>query len=753
MITLTFNITLKSNYHVGAGYGRGFDLDSVLLREADNRVVIRGTTLSGLLRDGARRLLELPASSKYGNGTVRILGRLFGEPARIKRWRFGSAHLVEERCDDSQAVQRVRIDPCMRRAEPRKLFSQEEGLAGQVFRFTLVCSNSDPSSLDEAALLVAAARNVRQLGRSRRRGLGECAIHLTGVEGMEENGKRADKSWEEWFLERFDQVWLRGTPASIAERPTKFDISTVDIHIGDQVRVRVIARLDEPLLAAQRSPAGNQFDTQQFIPGSVLLGALAGKAAEGNDLSQPGAYQNFVSLFLRGGVNFPMLYPAYHYQDYLYPCIPAPLGLLTCNVNSFNNDTEGHGAFPARLNSDQNKVASYEKCPFCNNKLEPVSGFLILKQGETTYQPKRLTEMHIRINDETQRVNKGDLFGYTVLAAGQYFAGDLVCANEGIWQKLQKMSGAVKRAPVTLYLGKGRQRGYGRVTVWLERYQGGPLTWIQKPFAQRVTDKAKEFSLTLLTDTIISDPWGRQPNGFSLEWLEPTLGLGKLEIREAYARTRIIDSFNGTLGLPRWRDLALTGGSVAWLRLVNDPPHDLVVRMQRLEVEGIGLRRNQGFGQIAFNHPVYEHRQDLKESAIALDQQMRLRIQSNPDIFLELWEEQLDRALSQQPSLDPRFESVARWLHSNSQIPPSELIKVLGDFGEPTAELIVAIGGQEEYGQRNKVSWLSEWIGAFKVIVGLLKDLQDKDPGYWRVGIDCLAESMVVIARKKGGKS
>jgi CRISPR-associated protein Csx10 len=55
MLLLTFEINLKSNYHIGAGYGKGFNLDSALLREAGGRAIIRGTMLTGLLRDGARR--------------------------------------------------------------------------------------------------------------------------------------------------------------------------------------------------------------------------------------------------------------------------------------------------------------------------------------------------------------------------------------------------------------------------------------------------------------------------------------------------------------------------------------------------------------------------------------------------------------------------------------------------------------------------------------------------------------------------
>jgi CRISPR-associated protein Csx10 len=201
MLTLTFEITLLSNYHSGAGYGKGFGLDSALLREADGALVLRGSGLAGLFRDSVYRLLKLKPLRQHDADEVQE--RLFGSPAQPKRWHFSSARPVERQSADAQIVQRVRIDPRTRRAEPRKLFSQEEGNAGQVFRFTITCAATDEAALDDAALLVAAARYIRQLGRSRRRGLGECVIHLTEVSGMKQI---SPDSWEAWFLERFERA-------------------------------------------------------------------------------------------------------------------------------------------------------------------------------------------------------------------------------------------------------------------------------------------------------------------------------------------------------------------------------------------------------------------------------------------------------------------------------------------------------------------------------------------------------------------
>lgn len=748
MLTLKFEIQFDSNYHVGAGYGKGFNMDSALLREADGTPVLRGSTLAGLLHDGACRLLRLPPLKKQC--TNEILERLFGTPKQAKHWRFTSARPAEKNLEDSQPINRVRIDPRTRRAEEGKLFSQEEGVAGQKFCFSITCPFDDEAALDEAAILVAAARNVRQLGRSRRRGLGECVIHLNEVAGIAEDLNPTSHSWEDLFLKRFDLAWMQGNPSNRnsmnAEIPS--EIQTIHVPTGPAIRVMMIVRLDEPLLIAQRASAGNQYDTRPFIPGNLLMGALAGMAAERCDLANPKIYHDFIEIFLRGGIKFPMLYPGYYYSSNLYPTIPAPLGLINCSAVPFQRN-EGHGAYPA-VENKQNR------CPKCNTRLEPVDGFLILKRKPPQMMNiQRSSELHIRINEKTQRVAKGDLYGYTAMSAGQYFIGELICANEVIWQRLQKITRIAERTPLTCRLGKARSRGYGQVTVWFEQCDEPSQTWIQIPLNRRVSDSSQMLTLTLLTDTIINNSWGQQATGFEQDCLESALGLGHLEITDVYARTRVVDGFNSTLGLPRWRETALVAGSVAWIRLV-DPPKDWAERMQTLESEGIGLRRNEGFGCIAFNHPVYYQRQELRDSAIGLDQKMRLGSSQNLSRFMEEWEDKLDVLLPQERRLDAPFQTLARWMHTQGDASPQDWIdqfSSLGDFeiafGQPDKALIAAIG-ENEYGKRSKDNFfIKDGKSSIEAICIALEWLNKQDSRQWRGGIERLAEWVAALASDK----
>ena len=756
-LKLTFEITLRSDYHVDAGHGLGFGVDAALQRDADGVPVLRGSGIVGLLRGSLERLATLPPLKKYGKkDKVNLPDRLFGTAAKPKRWYFTSARPADLEQplpqntwhpgqDGAQQVSRTRVDPRTRRAKPGQLFSKEVGDGSLKFRFKATCHATDDAALDEAALLVAAARYVRQLGGSRRRGLGECVIHLTQVGGALESFDATEAG----FLQRFREAWLDGTPhpsedESAAEYPTALSIPAYD---GSNKRIRFVVRLDEPLVIAERAAAGNQFDTRHAIPGGVIRGALAGRAARCNDLSDPQTYVEFVSLFLRGGITFPNLYLAYHHENNLYPTVPAPLGLLTCEVDPFGQRREGHGLWT--IGSPE---AQERKCPICDGRLKPVSGFMVLKQkGPYTVVPGEKVELHIRIDPESNRVSRGDLYGYTVLNAGQYFVGELICAGENAWTRLQALTGLEDKEFFSLRLGKARRRGYGRVKVWMERCDDQPVTWLQIPLEERVPNLEAPVTLTLLTDALIVDRWGRQAAEFDREWVEQELGLGSVRVVNASSRAKGVDGFNGQTGLPRWRDQVLQAGSMAVIEFTS-PPQDWQTRMKSLEAAGIGLRCNEGFGCIAFNPPVYEKCQSVTGSNIRLPKKMRLDDSVDPKRpFARRWETKLKEDSGFKHCRDQRFISVARMLHTHADESPEELIGRLKEFGEPDTALIETI---DEYGDRSEDNFFKKEVSdggkkGLDKVREYLNNLKQENDDLWPLGIQMLAERIAAAVDSK----
>jgi len=793
-LVLTFEIELGSDYHVGAGYGRGKEIDSVLLRDADGVPVIRGTSLSGLLRDGLYRLLQHEPLRVHYRPQCRSSGltredsapdycageetcpvcRLYGTPEHPKGCAFSSARPAgfptplaakewHKNKYGSFPVRRARISPRTRRAEPRKLFSQENGDARLRFRFTASWTANDAATLDEASLLVAAARNVRQLGRSRRRGLGECLFRLVDAKGVTDI---AAVSCQDWFLDRFYERWLSGKSERKSINYAVPTTQPAQILSGEPVRILCIARLDEPLIIAERSPAGNQYDTRLFIPGTALRGGLASLAAQRADLGAAGSYGDFLAAFLREGVWFPALYPAEHKNNYLYPSIPLPHDLLTCKLAPFGSGETWHYHEQEEHHYGYASRNELEDCPVCKEKGHeisqgPFSGFAALRPGEISkFEPALDTELHIRIDPASNRASRGDLYGYTALEAGQYFLGEMVCASQEAWEKFQALTGIAEKKPVQIRLGKAARRGYGLITLWLEQRNDRQLPWIRLPLKDRLPDVTQPFTLTLLTDAVITDNWGRMAAGFEEEWLERELGLGKVEIINAFSSGAVVDGFNSHLGLPRWRDIALSAGSAVGLRL-PELPDDWSDRMEQLERGGIGLRRSEGFGRLAFNHPIYRLKEGVSRAEIPLPEPMRLSSAGSGQDpvkekkFIIDWDKRLAEFTDDREKKlgdlckDSRFTALARWIHSYSENDPDELLQKIGNLGEPDDALIEMIG-KNEYGDRSKENFFTkEGREGLELVRKLLRAIKTENPAFWRVGMKMLAGRIEAAADSK----
>lgn len=763
---LQFCLILDSDYHVGAGHGIGSQTDSALLRDDDGVPVLR-STIQGLLRDGLRRLLqESPlgvhfqqAQERHHTDRVEAedggvaaycaetddcpLCRIMGTPVVPKRWFVSSARPVglegplQRRPDWSgaQVAARVRIDPRVRRAEPRKLFRQEEGDRRLVFTFTVDGPPDSEMASDEAALLVAGARMVRRLGSARRRGRGACILHVAGPDGQ------PDREAEDQWLTRFEKAWLNH-PRTIKE--IDGDRSTTAVWTRtlradhSPVRRRIIVRTDEPVVIASRAEAGNLFDGLDHINGTTLWGALATHAAEkwqlkGQDddfYRSSAAYQAFRDLLLRGWVRISPLYPAYQKINTLYATIPAPLDLLTCKVyrgfQAGENDLDHHGAWGY---ADQVEMdADCRLCQESGNRdipLVPVGGFLPVKQiTEQSYNTRLRSELHPRINPVTQRVAGGDLYGYVALETGQFFMGEIWSRNQDAWDALCELTGVLEEETAfNLRLGKAIRRGYGKVTVYLEEAGEIPL-WYGQPLDKRKPapspDGSLTLTLTLLTDTILPDAWGRFRQTLDDPvWLEELLNHpfaeekpfclerdeeGRPQTINTFCQTRHADGFNNQLGLPRWRDLALVAGSAVGFRLAppeGDPTdwyQRLLKRLQDIERNGIGLRRSEGFGFVAFNHPVYQGGRDLAGTRtgrvipdiLRLGTAQASNTEPSSDglvelVFIQKWSFGLQHEFKPErfrQAKDAPWEAVARWLWHAADRPVDALTQELRSFGE-----------------------------------------------------------------------
>lgn len=805
-IHLEFDIEFRSDFHIGAGHGLGLQVDSALLRDPDNVPVIRGTVLTGLLRESLMNLLNLAplsthrrceASGLKSEHDHKFCGQfapeetdcpvcaVFGSPRRMKHWHISSArpadfiapqmHSQDWRPGETaaQVTTRVRVNPKTRRAEENKLFTREEGDGSLHFRFTAECLTADETAWREAEWLTTAARMLRNLGAGKRRGYGECEIHLV------------DRSAETALLDRFGKR-LNGEAIKPLAAETKTEATPLVLPPNPSehaYRVRVLLRTDEPLLIARRAEAGNQFESLESVPGSVLRGALAWRVARlaGNRLDNHASieYQNFATLLFRDAIRFSALLPIEmntKYQGYL--ALPAPRDLLTCELHPGyhgKSKAEGHGVWSLARGGEPSE------CPICAKgddaagkkaakvKLESVNGFVsLVRDGRSKFRPKQTSEMHIRIEPESGRVRTGDLFGYVSLEPGQYFVGEITCTNESVWQTLRQMAD-LKPLDQTneLRLGKAGWRGYGKTSVIFE--SATQSSWYGSDITERVKSPA-EVVMLMVSDAIVVDSWGRYQRGFDKHWIKRELGLpeacevavdasGGADL--SFSAVRAVDAFNAKLGLPRARDMAMVAGSCVRLSFTGIELADLVRELARVESQGIGVRRDEGFGRVAFNHSVHDRNlaawkgDSLDLSPLVLDDRTsRLHPTTALIQFMLDWMKKLDDEFRSGASKfkDERFEAVARLLHVSRKTSAGEVRNELDHMGKMEELLPETLQGRDK---KNffETDGKSGMDAIDKLLDEMVAELRRLDLGSnsqaWRIGLQMLAARIAELAHQK----
>lgn len=362
-----------------------------------------------------------------------------------------------------------------------------------------------------------------------------------------------------------------------------------------------------------------------------------------------------------------------------------------------------------------------ESCANCGSSvpLVPLNKFLAVRDGANPTEVILREEMHPRVDPHLQRVATGNLFGYVGTESGQYFMGEIWCKDDSAWQTLCQLTGVTKKeAAFPLRLGKATRRGYGLVTVYLEEVKSDEAQqvpwWRGKPLKERVIEIDKPITLTLLTDTIVTDVWGRFRQTVDASFLVECIGSEFVACDgspiQVFCKSGYVDNFNNHLGLPRWRDIALKAGSAVGFRLKKPPEDDapreqwldsLYNRLGELEETGIGLRRNEGFGQVAFNHPVYNAGQGVSGTNIQIPPELQLaeepqrgtakEVQAEfkmvKDWVMELREKKkfavtcFCKGNESTNEEEKNWGAVARWLHNEAEQPIEHLKEGLDGFG------------------------------------------------------------------------
>lgn len=317
-------------------------------------------------------------------------------------------------------------------------------------------------------------------------------------------------------------------------------------------------RLDAPLTvgylngSSRAADKSNYIDTRTCLPGSVLRGFVATELAHKN----PQWFEDHKKELLSDCLRFTNAFPVLGGKS----TIPTPSGFYSDKPEKvfysiFERDVEA-GEKRARLGS------------YC------VPEGPVLATGTPG-----LTDI-MRINRK-----KNGIFTTTAIAAGEIFEGYLHSDNQEVLQE------AAKTLRDWIWLGADRYAGSGLCAIEELRYEENPY-W----FRWSASDTPKEQLYLLLLSPMTMCKNG-EIVGIDEGELARLLQVETVRITRCATSITEVRGFNRTWGcdtpvLPMYE-----AGSVFQLHCEPAPSKEA---MRRLEMDGLGLRRAEGFGSVLF---------------------------------------------------------------------------------------------------------------------------------------------------------
>ena len=591
MSRFSIRLTMLSDWHIGSGAGRHGSIDKLLDRDGDGLPYTPASSLRGIWRDATERLAlglddgvengnwtglvnlifgSQPGLSKKGDKKTRPVGGCisFGDLKFPPVFRRKLAHSAALKNALTFVKPGVMIEKNSGRAKDDHLRFEEMGRTGAVFTVDghIDLGKNLPEDLHAPAkaLLVAAARLVERIGGKRRRGAGRCKLDVCLSE------LKLDKAIK--ILKETGNIELPGKGESSPTSVLDYCTST---HSSAWTEISFKAEIKSPVIIADQV-MGNVVTCMDFIPGFYLLKVVADALLKAGLDPRP--------HIAAGNIQVLPLYPMLDGQR----SQPVPL----CWESKKSESDQDNLSVTNRL-SENSDVDTAQMKPYR-------AGFIgqANDKTKTTWLPflKKVLRTHNVVDDDEQRPNEkvGGVFTYEAIAAGQVFSGCVRLHNDaGI--DVEKFA---KILAGEITIGRARRIGYGRLA----------LSNVKSTGVAQTSDNDSGLWVWLTSDLLLSGNGlgGATTISEIADELESALGQKGLFDRKqirAEIRTRRIESWQASWGLPRPSLVALQAGSVIHLPFDQDNKPD-VEKLSQLAQTGLGERRGEGFGQISLNDPV-----------------------------------------------------------------------------------------------------------------------------------------------------
>lgn len=356
--------------------------------------------------------------------------------------------------------------------------------------------------------------------------------------------------------------------------------------------INYLVTLLEPALVTSVQGDPNSAVAFDYLPGSVLRGILIGKYLGSN--SADASDDTLRRLFFNGTTRYLNGYPL---DAYGHPGVPVPASWQRVKYDKEDKIFD----FAVEAQNDKQQWQPVPE-PFYTQSgkavrlIRPDRNVAVHTQRTARFgraMPEYCPTDNGQVSGKSTKLLEADeiagaVYRYDALAAGQAFQAAIICDNDADEPTLRDLIGG------RVTLGGSRSGGYGRAEISLV-----PDDDSDRGATEDDEDGPEDkLIVTLRSDVLLRDARGQ----FAVdpELLRQVLSRYLqvvLKLEDAFLSTQVVAGFNRKWGLPLPQALAVRMGSV----LVFQGPGCDPRLLAHLEARGIGERRAEGFGRIAFN--------------------------------------------------------------------------------------------------------------------------------------------------------
>jgi CRISPR-associated protein Csx10 len=402
-------------------------------------------------------------------------------------------------------------------------------------------------------------------------------------------------------------------------------------------QIELIITALSPLAIGQRKPGGSVSEALDYIPGTMIRGAIAQQILNHAD-TEPAEGDNFHKLFLaETAAVFGNGYCAIaqiisdddrnYYELSAAPVQVVPASALSSKTSAGFKPKKA-GVFDSLIDSYCAREQGHFYVPndIDENLVDSFGGFYSkTQQGYLSHKVSKRLLTRVGINRRRATAEDEILYSIEVMDESQgkaapiptvYRSSILVQDTDGLAEDL----GTFLRQRCThLRLGGSASRGLGRVCLEIaepvevkdsdikerisafnHKLQARWALWSALGGAtENPTQTRSFFSLTLHADAILSEQWQRTMV-MSPAMLAPLIGLSEHEIwlHRACSSYDYRSGWNAAWGLPKDTELVTNMGSVMMYSVKTERLAACYEGLAKLEQVGIGSRCSEGYGQV-----------------------------------------------------------------------------------------------------------------------------------------------------------